>query len=333
MSNIIKEPLLDPSKKRYTLLPIEYPDIWRYYKLHVSTFWTAEEIDLTDDVNNWDKLNSNEKFFIKRILAFFAASDGIVQENIVERFMKDINCLEVEYFYSFQSTIENIHSETYSIFIDTLVKDEAEKRYLYDAIHTIPTIKKKADWAFKWIQSEDCFGTRLVAFVCIEGIFFQGSFQAIDWLKERKLQFTGLTVANDLISRDEALHKEFGVFLYVNYLQNKLPQAKIHEIVGEAVDIEKEFITESIPCTLLGMNADHMSEYIEFMANRTLVELGYDELYQGAQCRFPIVGNRACDNVGNFFEKRISEYSKTVKLDCNEDTNDDGTFFDPKADF
>lgn len=302
------EELLVESKNRYVIYPIQHDAIWKMYKLAVSSFWTAEEIDLGKDMDDWLKLSDNERYFIKHILAFFAGSDGIVNENLSSRFMNEVAIPEAKCFYGFQIAIENIHSETYSLLIDTYVKDQQEKHRLLNAINTIPCIKKKADWAFKWISSQnDSFAHRLVAFAAVEGIFFSGAFCAIFWLKERGLM-PGLTFSNELISRDEGLHTEFAVLLYT-MLKNKLTQDEIHTIIKEAVEIENEFITESIPCHMLGMNADLMTQYIKYVADRLVVQLGYDRIYN-IQNPFDFMDRIGLNLKTNFFESRVGEYSK-----------------------
>ena len=272
------EPLLTETKNRHVIFPIQYNDVWSMYKKHVSTYWTVEEIDFSKDGKDWETLSHDEQYFIKNVLAFFAASDGIVNENLVLNFMSEIKVPEVLAFYSFQNAIETVHSETYSLLIDTYIKDEIEKNRLLNAVETIPCIKKKADWAMKWINStDDNFATRLIAFACIEGIFFSGAFCSIYWLKERGIMH-GLTFSNELISRDESLHTEFAILLY-SHIVNKLSEEKVHEIIKDAVTIEKEFIIESLPCRLLGMNSELMSQYIEFVSDRIAVQLGYNKIY------------------------------------------------------
>ena len=296
--------------KNYTLFPIQskYINVWNLYKHHLSVFWTAEEIDLSKDKNDWDKLNNNEQFFIKNVLAFFAGSDGIVNENITERFINEIDSQEVKCFYGFQEAMENIHSETYSLLIDTYITDDDEKTRLFNGIETIPCVKKKAQWAIKWINDDDSnFATRLLAFACVEGIFFSGSFCAIFWLKKRGLM-PGLTFSNELISRDEGLHTQFAVELYKteNY---KLDESIVHNIVKDAVDIETEFITQSLPCNLIGMNSILMTEYIQFVADRLLVQFGYNKIYN-IDNPFDFMELISMRTKTNFFEKRVGEYSK-----------------------
>ena len=302
------EPLLQENPHRYVYFPIEYPDIHHMYKKAVASFWTAEEVKLDKDMKDWIKLTDDEKHFIKHILAFFAASDGIVLENLGMRFMSEVQLPEARAFYGFQIAVENIHSEMYSLLIDTYIKDSEEKAYLFNAIDNIPSIKKKAQWAIKWINDDvSNFPTRLVAFACVEGIFFSGSFCAIFWLKKRGLM-PGLTVSNEFISRDEGLHTDFAVLLY-GMVVNKLDEETIHSIISEAVSIEKEFIIESIPCAMIGMNSTLMSEYIEFVADRLLSQLGYSKIYN-TQNPFDFMELISIENKTNFFEERVTSYSK-----------------------
>lgn len=302
------EPLLTETRNRHVIFPIQYDDVWSMYKKHVSTYWTVEEIDFSKDGKDWDTLTQDEQYFIKNVLAFFAASDGIVNENLVLNFMSEIKVPEVLAFYSFQNAIETVHSETYSLLIDTYIKDEIEKNRLLNAVETIPCIKKKADWAMKWINStDDNFATRLIAFACIEGIFFSGAFCSIYWLKERGIMH-GLTFSNELISRDESLHTEFAILLY-SHIVNKLSEEKVHEIIKDAVTIEKEFIIESLPCRLLGMNSELMSQYIEFVSDRIAVQLGYNKIYNIVN-PFDFMDRIGLEDKQNFFEVRVSNYSK-----------------------
>tara|TARA_B100001964_G_scaffold245681_1_gene334750 strand:+ start:4676 stop:5650 length:975 start_codon:yes stop_codon:yes gene_type:complete len=303
-----EEPLTTENPNRFVLFPIKYPDIWDVYKKQMAVFWKAEEIDLSKDYIDWEKLNDNEKFFIKNVLAFFAGSDGIVIENLAKRFMIDNQIPEARCFYGFQLMMENIHSETYSLLIDSYVKDEEEKNKLFNAISTVPWVGKKANWALKWISSDTNYATRLVGFACVEGILFSGSFCAIYWLKNRGLM-PGLTFSNELISRDEGLHTDFAVLLY-KYITNKLNQTEIEQIIREAVDIEKEFITKSLPCNLIGMNSDLMIEYIEFVADRLIVQFGYKRIYNSKN-PFPFMEMISLEGKTNFFEKRVGEYSLT----------------------
>lgn len=318
------EPLLTPDDNRFVMFPIKYNDIWEMYKKQVDCFWRPEEIDLSKDLNDWDKLTNDEKHFIKMIIAFFAGSDGLVLENLAARFMNDVQNSEARAFYGFQIAMENIHSETYSLLIDTYVRDEEEKNNLLNAIENYPCIKKKADWAKKWISDKrSSFATRLVAFACIEGIFFSSSFANIFAIKKRGLM-PGLTFSNELISRDEALHTEFAVLLY-SKLQRKLPKKKIHDIIKEAVEIEKEFITDAIPCRMIGMNATLMAQYIEFVADRLSLQLGYDKIYN-SQNPFDFMELISIESKVNFFERTNSEYAlanKTV----------DSNIFEFSADF
>jgi ribonucleoside-diphosphate reductase beta chain len=302
------EPLLTETRNRHVIFPIQYDDVWSMYKKHVSTYWTVEEIDFSKDGKDWETLTQDEQYFIKNVLAFFAASDGIVNENLVLNFMSEIKVPEVLAFYSFQNAIETVHSETYSLLIDTYIKDGIEKNRLLNAVETIPCIKKKADWAMKWINStDDNFATRLIAFACIEGIFFSGAFCSIYWLKERGVMH-GLTFSNELISRDESLHTEFAILLY-SHIVNKLSEEKVHEIIKDAVNIEKEFIIESLPCRLLGMNSELMSQYIEFVSDRIAVQLGYNKIYNIIN-PFDFMDRIGLEDKQNFFEVRVSNYSK-----------------------
>jgi ribonucleoside-diphosphate reductase subunit M2 len=307
MSKNNTEPLLAPDDNRFVMFPIKYDDIWQMYKKQIDCFWRAEEIDLSKDLDNWNSLNADERYFISMILAFFAASDGIVLENLASRFMNDVQVSEARAFYGFQIAMENIHSETYSLLIETYIKDKEEKHKLFNAIEHFPCIKKKSDWAQKWINdNRSSFATRLVAFACIEGIFFSGAFCSIYWLKKRGLM-PGLTFSNELISRDEALHCEFAVLLYSKLLK-KVDKARIHDIIKEAVDIEVEFICEALPCKLIGMNADLMTQYIKFVADRLAVQLGYKKIYNVENC-FPWMELISLESKTNFFEKRVSEYA------------------------
>ncbi len=274
----VNEPLLDKSNDRFVLLPIKYNDIWEMYKKSMASFWTAEEIDLYQDLEDWKKLTDDEKHYIKHILAFFSASDGIVNENLCLRFYNDVQIPEARCFYGFQIAMENIHAETYGLLIDTYIQDAKEKDYLFKAVDNIPCIQKKADWAMKWIYSDEAnFATRLLAFAAVEGIFFSGSFCSIFWLKKRGLM-PGLTFSNELISRDEGLHTDFACLLY-KHLQEKLPVETVQALIKEAVEYEKAFITEALPVSLIGMNSDHMKQYIEFVADRLLREIGVPEVY------------------------------------------------------
>lgn len=302
------EKILTPDDKRLVALPIVHDDIWKMYKKAAASIWFAEEVDLQQDSTDWEKLNNNEKHFIKNVLAFFAASDGIVNENLCERFANEVQYYEARSFYHFQTAMEDIHSETYALLIDTYIKDPVEKNKLFNAIKTIPCVKKKADWAFKWITSSDSFAQRLLAFAIVEGIFFSGSFCSIYWLKKRGLM-PGLTFSNELISRDEGMHTDFAALLYRNHIENKLPTETVHAIFKEAVEIEKEFILESLPVSLIGMNASLMSEYIEFVADRLLKDLGYTPIFNARQ-PFDWMDLINLTGKTNFFEKRVSDYAK-----------------------
>ena len=300
--------IVSSNVKRYTLFPIEHVDVWTMYKKAVAAFWTVEEIDLSKDVQDWEKLNDNEKHFISMVLAFFAGSDGIVLENLAERFMQDIDVPEVRSFYAFQTASETIHSETYSLLIDTLIKDSTNKNQLFDAINNFECIKKKADWAIKWINDMDSnFSKRLIAFAAVEGIFFSGAFCSIFWLKKRGLM-PGLSLSNEFISRDEGMHTEFAILIYHKFAE-KLPENVIQEIIVEAVNIEKEFITQALPCNLIGINAKSMSTYIEFVADRLLVQMGCSKVYKSMN-PFAFMEMISMEGKTNFFEKRVSEYSK-----------------------
>jgi len=310
------EPLLAPDDNRFVMFPIKYQDIWEMYKKQIDCFWRAEEIDLTKDLVNWYTLNNDEKYFISMILAFFAASDGIVLENLAVRFMNDVQVSEARAFYGFQIAMENIHSETYSLLIETYIKDSVEKHKLFNAIENFPCIKKKSDWAQKWIHdNRSSFATRLVAFACIEGIFFSGAFCSIYWLKKRGLM-PGLTFSNELISRDEALHCEFAVLLY-SKLVKKIDKYRIHEIVKEAVEIECEFICDALPCRLIGMNSDLMTQYIKFVADRLCLQLGYKKIYGVENC-FDFMELISLESKSNFFEKKSDAYALANKTINNE---------------
>ena len=305
----LAEPILQENKNRFVIFPIKHHDIWEWYKKMEASFWTAEEIDLSQDINDWNnKLNDEERYFIKHILAFFAASDGIVNENLAENFVNEVQYAEAKFFYGFQIMMENIHSETYSLLIDTYVKDETERDQLFNALEVFPAIKKKADWALKWIES-DSFAERLIAFAAVEGIFFSGAFCSIYWLKKRGLM-PGLTFSNELISRDEGVHCDFAVHLHNHHLVNKVPKARIREIIVDALNIEREFITESLPVSLIGMNAALMTQYLEFVADRLLVELGCDREYNTSN-PFDFMDMISLQGKTNFFEKKVAEYQKS----------------------
>ena len=306
MSKIL-EPLLTENPNRYVMFPISDNEIWSHYKKMMDCFWRAEEIDLSKDLKHWKTLNKDEQHFIKHVLAFFAGSDGIVLENLGQRFLSEVQLPEARATYGFQLMMENIHSETYSLLIDTYIKEEAEKTKLFKAIENFPCIKKKADWAIKWIQdNRSSFGTRLVAFAAVEGIFFSGSFCSIYWLKKRGLM-PGLTFSNELISRDEGMHTDFAVCLF-NKLLKKPKRAKVVEIIKEAVAIEKEFICEALPCKLIGMNQKLMSQYIEFVADRLVVQLGFSKIYKVSN-PFDFMEMISLEGKTNFFEKRVGDYS------------------------
>ncbi|RPB29858.1 ribonucleoside-diphosphate reductase small chain A [Terfezia boudieri ATCC MYA-4762] len=307
--NEADEPLLVENPNRFVLFPIKYHEIWQMYKKAEASFWTAEEIDLSKDLHDWNyRLNDDEKFFISHVLAFFAASDGIVNENLVQRFSNEVQAPEARCFYGFQIMMENIHSETYSLLIDTYIKDPKQRTYLFDAIDTIPCIRKKAEWAMRWIEDkESTFAQRLVAFAAVEGIFFSGSFASIFWLKKRGLM-PGLTFSNELISRDEGLHTDFACLLF-KHLKHRPSADIIRSIITDAVTIEQEFLTEALPCALLGMNAKLMREYIEFVADRLLRELGVPNHYNTAN-PFDFMESISLAGKTNFFEKRVSDYQK-----------------------
>ena len=303
------EILLEKSSNRFVLFPIKYNDIYEEYKKAESSFWTSNEIDLGKDLNDWEKLNENEKYFIKNVIGFFAGSDGIIMENLAQRFLNDIEIPEVRAFYSYQIFNENVHGETYSLLIDTYIKDESEKIKIFNSIENIPCVAKKASWAYKWIENKKVnFATRLLAFAIVEGVFFSGSFCAIYWLKKRGLM-PGLTFSNELISKDEGQHCHFACLLY-SYIKNKLKEEIVQEIIKEAVEIEKEFITESIPCALIGMNANLMKQYIEFVSDRLLVQLGYSKIWNSSN-PFDFMEMISLRPKANFFELRVGEYAKS----------------------
>lgn len=302
------EKILVENPNRFVLFPIEHHDLWKFYKQSEASFWTAEEIDLGQDVSDWEnKLNDNEKHFIKHVLAFFAASDGIVNENLAINFVNEVQYSEAKFFYGFQIMMENIHSETYSLLIDTLVKDTEEQKYLFNAVDTIPAVKKKAEWALKWIESES-FAERLIAFAAVEGIFFSGSFCSIFWLKKRGLM-PGLTFSNELISRDEGVHCDFACHIYNEHIENKIDPNRIKEIICGALEIEKEFILEALPVRLIGMNSELMAQYLEFVTDRLLMALGCPKVYN-TENPFDFMQNIALQGKTNFFEKRVAEYQK-----------------------
>jgi len=323
-SALTVDPLLSQNDSRYVMFPIKDADIWKMYKKQIDCFWRTEEIDFSDDLVDWNqKMNDDERFFISMILAFFAASDGIVTENLAIRFMGDIQLAEARAFYGFQIAMENIHSETYSVMIDTYIKDPEQQAKLFNALENFPCITKKAAWAKKWIaDNRSSFAARLIAFAVVEGIFFSSSFASIYWIKKRGL-LPGLTFSNQLISRDEAMHCEFAVLLY-SKLQKKLQKKRVYEIIQEAVEIEKEFITEAIPCKLIGMNTKLMSQYIEFVADRLCLQLGYEKIYQTAN-PFDFMELISIESKVNFFERTNSEYAlanKSIDTDIFEFTAD-----------
>jgi ribonucleotide reductase beta subunit family protein with ferritin-like domain len=313
----MNEPLLTPDDDRFVVLPVKYPDLYDMYKKAVSCFWTSEEVDLSKDIQDWTKLSENESHFISLILAFFACMDGLINENLCLRFMGEVQNSEARLFYGFQMAIEGIHQETYANLIDTYIKNPLERAKLFNAINTFPCVKKKADWVKEHIQSSENFAERLVAFICVEGIHFSGAFCAIYWFRTKNL-LPGLCFSNELISRDEALHTEFGIALY-RKLKTKLKQSKIHSIIKEAVAIETEFICEALPCRLLGMNADLMTRYIHFVADRLCLQLGYDKIWDAVN-PFGFMESISIERKTNFFESRVSEYALATK------TQDDATF-------
>lgn len=300
--------ILQPNDSRFVLFPIKYDTIWKMYKQAEASFWTTEEIDLSHDLQDWDKLNDNERHFISHVLAFFAASDGIVNENLVLNFMKDVQIPEARCFYGFQIAIENIHAETYSLLIDTYIKNPIEKDKMFNALQTLPCVKKKADWALKWIDEAPSFAHRLVAFAAVEGIFFSGSFCSVFWLKKRGLM-PGLCFSNELISRDEGLHCDFACLLF-GMMQNRPSNEEVTSIITDAVTFEKEFVTDALPVSLIGMNAELMGQYIEFVADRLLVSLGCDKFYNAVN-PFPWMELISLQGKTNFFEKRVGEYQKS----------------------
>ena len=313
------EPILEKNDNRFVIFPIEHHDIWEWYKKSEASFWTAEEIDLHQDLTDWStKLNADERYFIKHILAFFAASDGIVNENLAENFVNEVQYSEAKFFYGFQIMMENIHSETYSLLIDTYVKDDKEKDLLFHALDNFPAIKKKADWALKWIDSPS-FAERLIAFAAVEGIFFSGAFCSIFWLKKRGLM-TGLTFSNELISRDEGVHCDFAVHLHNHHLINKVPKDRIKEIIVDALDIEREFITESLPASLIGMNSNLMTQYLEFVTDRLLSELQCEKVYN-TKNPFDFMDMISLQGKTNFFEKRVAEYQKAGVTNTDKESN------------
>jgi len=311
----LEEPILKENKDRFVLFPIQKHDIWKFYKQAEASFWTAEEIDLSQDLKDWENLNDGERHFIKHVLAFFAASDGIVNENLAEHFVAEVQYTEAKFFYGFQIAIENIHSETYSLLIDTYVKDPKEKDGLFHAIETMDCVKKKAEWALRWIDKGN-FAERLIAFAAVEGIFFSGSFCSIFWLKKRGLM-PGLSFSNELISRDEGLHCDFACHIYTKHVVNKLPEQTVIGVIKDAVEIEKEFVTDALPVNLIGMNAELMRQYIEFVADRLLNELIGKKIY-GATNPFDFMDMISLRGKTNFFEKRVAEYQKAGVLNSTE---------------
>jgi ribonucleotide reductase beta subunit family protein with ferritin-like domain len=308
MSELINEPLLTPEKDRFSIFPIKYPGLWEAYKRQLAAVWVVNEVKLDKDISDWQRLNKDEQHFLKMILAFFAASDLIVNENLDNRFTDDVKILEAKFAYGFQQMMENIHSEMYSLLIDTYIKDKNEKDFLFNAVKNVPIIGKKAAWAKKWMNSTEPFAQRLVAFSAVEGIFFSGSFCAIYWVKERGL-LPGLTKSNEFIARDEGMHTDFAVLLH-SMLNNKCPVERLNEIIKEAVEIEKEFITEALPCSLIGMNAENMKKYIEFVGNRLVLQYGYDPIYENAECPFDFMHRMNLKGKTNFFEKTVTDYSQ-----------------------
>lgn len=318
-----QEPILQENKNRFVIFPIQHSDIWQWYKKQEASFWTAEEIDLHQDVVDWKKLSDDERYFLKHILAFFAASDGIVNENLAENFVNEVQYSEAKFFYGFQIMMENIHSEMYSLLIDTLVDNDSEKDELFNALERFPAIKKKADWALRWIES-DSFAERLIAFAAVEGIFFSGAFCSIFWMKKRGL-LPGLATSNEFISRDEGLHRDFACHLHNNHLVNKVPQERITQILSEALEIEHEFITESLPVNLIGMNSKLMSEYLEFVTDHLLETLNCPKVYNTAN-PFDFMDMISLEGKTNFFEKRVSEYKKAGVGEEQSDHNIDDAF-------
>lgn len=316
-----EEILFSEDESRLVVFPIKHNDIWEFYKKHLAVFWTTEEIQLQDDLDDWVKLTPDEQHFIKNVLAFFAASDGIVNMNLEQRFCNDVQILEAKIFYAFQTAMENIHAETYSLLIDTYIKNKNEKNRLLNAVDTIPAVQKKARWAMEWIGSDATYAHRLVAFACVEAIFFSGSFCSIFWLKKRGLM-RGLCFSNELISRDEGIHCDFACMLYAKYIANKLSQDTINEIVMDAVAIETEFICESLPCRLIGMNSDLMTQYIQFVADRLITQLGYEKVWH-VENPFDFMEQISVERKTNFFENKVSEYSRAgVCVDAADQTFD-----------
>jgi ribonucleoside-diphosphate reductase beta chain len=322
---LANEPLLKENPNRFVMFPIEYPDLWNFYKKAVATFWTVEEIDLANDMKDWERLSDGERHFVSHVLAFFAASDGIVNENLAINFINEVQVSEAKSFYGFQVMMENIHSEMYSLLIETLIKNPEEKHKLFNALETVPCVQKKGEWAIRWINS-DSFAERLIAFAAVEGIFFSGSFCSIYWLKKRGLM-PGLAKSNEFISRDEGLHCDFACYLYKNYITEKLSDERILEIITDAVAIEQEFVTDALPVDLIGMNSRLMNQYIEFVADRLLVSLGVNKHY-GSANPFDFMELISLQGKTNFFEQRVSDYQKAGVLSTKEEN-----MFDMNADF
>jgi len=318
------EPILTPDESRFVILPLKYPDIFDMYKRAVASFWVAEEIELGKDRNDWDNLEPNERYFLSMIIAFFAGSDGIVNENLASRFLNDVQIAEARLFYGFQIAMEGIHQEVYNNIIDTYMKTKEEKDTLFHAIKNFPSIRQKADWAMKYISADAPFAERLVAFACVEGIQFSGAFASIFWCKKRNI-LRGLCFSNELISRDEALHTEFAVLLYQK-LKKKLTPQKIHSIISEAVEIEIEFICEALPCRLIGLNSTNMSQYIKFVANRLALQLGTDKIYPDVSNPYDFIETISLDSKTNFFESRVSEYALAERSGAEEAFTFDANF-------
>ena len=317
------EPILEEDKSRFVLFPIEHSDIWQMYKKHEASFWTAEEIDLGQDLKDWNNLNDGERHFISHVLAFFAASDGIVNENLAVNFLSEVQYAEAKCFYGFQIMMENIHSETYSLLIDTYIKDNVEKDRLLNAIDTIPCVQKKAEWALRWIDNGS-FAERLIAFAAVEGIFFSGSFCSIFWLKKRGLM-PGLTFSNELISRDEGLHRDFACLLYTDHIRNQMDPAAVYDIIRNAVEIEQEFVTDALPVSLIGMNAELMKQYIEFVADHLLISLNLQKIYNATN-PFDFMDMISLQGKTNFFEKRVGEYQKAGVMGSTSKEKEVGKF-------
>lgn len=330
MPSIPEEPLLAPNPDRFCMFPIQYPQIWEMYKKAEASFWTAEEVDLSQDQRHWENLTDGERHFITHVLAFFAASDGIVLENLAGRFMKEVQLAEARAFYGFQIAIENIHSEMYSLLLETYIKDSDEKSRLFRAVETIPCVERKATWALRWIDGSETFAERIIAFACVEGIFFSGSFCAIFWLKKRGLM-PGLTFSNELISRDEGLHCDFACLLY-SLLKMKLSEERVQGIIADAVVIEREFVCDALPCALVGMNGELMSQYIEFVADRLLTALGYGKLYNASN-PFDWMELISLQGKTNFFEKRVGEYQKASVMSSLNVNGGDSHVFKLDEDF